>query len=124
MKLAVCPPTSSCRESFSCRIDLTASWLAPAVGPHLVATWIREVLPLPGRPEPPSRLGGGGLQRTAPEGGREGVDPPAQKRQGRGYGQQRDGGRHQSGQHPAGAHRVEEALREDEQRSHRRGDRE
>ena len=53
---------------------------------------------------------------------RERVDPRAEHAQDRRQDDQRDRGGEQRHQRPADPHRVEEALREDEQRGERRGD--
>ena len=76
-----------------------------------------------GEPVPEARLGLGRLPLGAPlqELRRPGVDPVAEQRQDCGQDRQGDRRGEQRHQRSPEPHRVEEALREDDQRRHRRG---
>ena len=76
------------------------------------------------QPVPEPLRGGLGVAIGAAveEGGGERVDPLAEQREHRRQHDQRDRGGDQRDQRPADPHRVEEALREDEQRGERPGD--
>jgi hypothetical protein len=77
--------------------------------------------------EPVPATGGRGARGVlccpAPARGRQRVHPRAERRQDRGEDRQRHEARDQRGQHATDPHAVQEPQREDEQRRHRRGDR-
>ena len=103
------------RKGSPSRIRKAAESVATGTGRRMTKRESRYQKPLSVGP----RVGvGAALQ----EGGRAGVDARAEQGEDRGQDGQRDQRREEDDQGAAEPHRVEEALREDEQRGERRGD--